>query len=368
MKTPQHSSPPPDRFVPFPGPVRDIRGLADVAALSGEICALLADGRPSVPVPRCSIGDALIVAADAGRLSPSEAFAIAFSMEQHRVETGDCSPATVEKYGALAIRLVAFIESRGVTDIRAVDRRLLVEWIHAPRRGYESRAVAPSTRDNRHWAVDRFFTTLRALALFDGDPLLDLSRPGRPDRVGRPLTDEELAECRRHARGHVRDTLGPVRLALSTASATAGEVAAVVVADYDPNVQSIWLPGRAKYWVPRWAPLRHWEADAIERRIAALSDPGPDTPIAITSTRGRRPAPAVSAALRKILNRSGLANDPLVLPGSFRAWGARQIYDETYDLELVAQRLGVRSLKSAREAIGLPPREPDEPPAHRRPQ
>jgi hypothetical protein len=149
--------------------------------------------------------------------------------------------------------------------------------------------------------------------------------------------------------------------------ATACEVAAVTVADYDSERQRVWLAGSAARFTPRWATLLRWDAAAIERRVAALGSE-PTALLVCTGSRApSRAGAAISMALRKVLNRAGLKHEPRGLPGSFRAWGGRRLYDDGADIEEVARRLGVRTLDNARRIIGLADPEPDTPPAHRRP-
>jgi integrase/recombinase XerC len=149
--------------------------------------------------------------------------------------------------------------------------------------------------------------------------------------------------------------------------ATPVEMAEIVVADYDPALGRVWLPGReGKKLNARWSTLLPWDKAAIERRVAYLDG----NPRALLVCNGRlspeRSSPANSMALRKILDRAGVRADRRVRPLSIRGWGARRLFDDGSDIEEVARRLGVRTLDSARRIIGLPDPEPDTPPEHRR--
>jgi hypothetical protein len=107
--------------------------------------------------------------------------------------------------------------------------------------------------------------------------------------------------------------------------------------------------------------------DAVERRIAQL---GWDNDWAVLAYAGSRPAAsqqaAISCALRRVLDRAGLAKDQTVQPRSVRAWAGLRIYHETHDIEQVALSLGLRSLDDARRTIGVPELERDDAPPHRK--
>jgi integrase/recombinase XerC len=60
----------------------------------------------------------------------------------------------------------------------------------------------------------------------------------------------------------------------------------------------------------------------------------------------------VSGAISDILRRAGLADDAQVRPRSITAWLGRSVFDETGSIDVVAQRLGLRSLDRAAALIG----------------
>lgn len=340
---------------------------ADLADIGTRIIAEVHGGVPLTSWPYVSTEDIFVVAAMSEPLSPSGALAIATSYLGHRVRGGDYSPGTVEKATQLLVRFIAYAENRyHVTDVEDLDAEHVHAWIHAPVLGPELRTAAARTRDIRRWALGLFFRTLRGLNLYHGDPLVDADPTVRPPVSFRPLLDAELEKCRRYSRSSVRDTLGPVRIALAESMATASEVPTVMVADYDATEQRLWLPGTESRLMPRWVNLLDSAAEAVERRITRLGSSDPEAVLAYTGhASGYRAGSATSMALRKILDRAGLSDDLLLRPGSFRAWGGRRLYDETQDIEEVALRLGLRKLDSARHLIGLPDAEADAPPPHR---
>lgn len=350
---------------PFLPPV-PITSIGDVAAVGDEIIRRARAELPLVSWPYLAIEDLFLVAAMGEALSPAAAFAMATAYLGHRVSGGDYAETTVEKLGSLIARFVRYVESRyDITDVRDLTAHHADAWIRAPRLGSESRTAAERTRDNRRWALDLFFRTLRGLNLYDGDPLLDAERVTRPAFCTRPLLDAELERCRKHARSGLNDTLGPARVALAESMATVAEIANALVADYDPAGQRVWLNGTGARLTGRWVNVLPWAANAIERRIAALDSPD-SMALLVRTGSADRAGEVISMALRRVLDSAGLRPDPRVKPSSFRAWGGRRLYDETGDIEDVARRLGVARLDSARGLIGLADPEPDTPPPHRR--
>ncbi len=255
----------------------------------------------------------------------------------HLVDTGDYSETTVAKAAGLIARFIKYTDVRyGIADVRNMRRQHVRAFIEAPLLGDELRSPAERTKENRRWALDRFFKTLRSLDLYDGDPLLDSERSDRPSASVRPLLDAEVERCRMFTRGRSDDTIGPVRWAIVEATATAAETPRMVVADYDSANGRLWLPS-AKRGVSRWGYLTPWGVEAVERRTQEL---GSDNELALLAYAGTRTAAsqqaAISCALRRVLDRAGLAKDKTVQPRSVRAWAGLRVYHETHDIEQVA--------------------------------
>ncbi len=59
-----------------------------------------------------------------------------------------------------------------------------------------------------------------------------------------------------------------------------------------------------------------------------------------------------SLALLDVLVRAGLPEDPAIRPSSVAAWAGRKLLDETGRIDIVAERLGLRSLDRTADFIG----------------
>jgi integrase len=341
--------------------------VAEIARIGAEVIAAAVNREHLEAWLLLAVEDVLLVGAMDDVLSPTAAYEVAISYLAHLVETGDYVDATLEKAAGLIARFIKYSELRfGITDVRALCQEHVLAFIDAPVLGDELRSAGGRTKDNRRWAIELWFRTLRGLDLYVGDPFLDVERSRRPASASRPLLDVEVERARKHAPSYWGDTLGPVRFALAEAMATTSEIPSIVLADYDRSARRLWLPGTARQLGGRWVPLLTAQIDAIERRIEHLDARDALTPLARKGAQSAS-GEAISIALRKILVRAGLTrrSDPSVTPSSIRAWGGRRLYDETRDLEDVARCLGLRNLDSARRVIGLAQPEPETPPRHR---
>jgi integrase/recombinase XerC len=205
-----------------------------------------------------------------------------------------------------------------------------------------------------HWrrsALRLLFRVWRELGVCDFDPTLDLRLPRRSSLAARPLADDEVAMCRWAALSTATETRLPVVWALAETGATTGEIPSVLVGDVDLESGAVHLAGSTKT-DPRSARLSEWGVSQVRRRIEAL-DGRESVALAYDGAGGPASAQAsVSGAIGDIFRRAGLGDEPDVRPRSVAAWLGRTIFDETGRIELVAQRLGLRSLDRAAALIG----------------
>jgi len=76
----------------------------------------------------------------------------------------------------------------------------------------------------RRSALRLLFRTARELDLLDGDPTVDLVLPSRTNESARPLTDEEVEQCRRVCLHDLASTRLSVAWALGEATARTSEM------------------------------------------------------------------------------------------------------------------------------------------------
>jgi site-specific recombinase XerC len=205
-----------------------------------------------------------------------------------------------------------------------------------------------------HWrrsAMRLLFRIWRDLGVADGDPTLDLRLPRRSLLITRALTDDEVALCRWAALATVSETRLPAVWALAEAGAGSGEIAFVRGMDVDLRAQSVTLSGSTKTDARR-VQLTEWGAQQLRRR---LDMPGRDASVALAYDGTGSPESAqasMSGAIGDVLRRAGLGEEADVRPRSVAAWAGRRVFDETGQIETVAQRVGLRSLDRAAALIG----------------
>lgn len=298
------------------------------------------------------------------------------SRREVHAAVGDPDPASLPLAEALSLAVAHLTLTQVYTDLthavvtremaRAVsywtahDLVTVIEvtptWVHDWLYSATSRfggwpAPSDSTVVSRATAGRCFFRCLRALGITQVDPTLDLDLPRRSGLSTRPLTGDEIGLCRLVAAHTLTEHRRPAILALAEATATTTEQPLVRRSHVDLDQARVWLVGNNKR-SERWGHLTEWGATVLRSAMRHVPD-NPDAPVVYPSQRSvAAGASSVSQAVAQILTDAGLANDPAVRPGSIPAWAGRRVLDETGRIEIVAQRLGVRSLDSAASAIG----------------
>jgi integrase/recombinase XerC len=142
----------------------------------------------------------------------------------------------------------------------------------------------------------------------------------------------------------------PVAWALGQATATSGEQAGVRVKDIDLDLGRVWLAASARR-TGRWGELTEWGIETIARSIRHNADPEGGLVYAALRSPASGQA-SVCRAVHEILGDAGYRADPTVRPGSLPAWAGRKLFEQTGQIELVARRMGLRSLDASALAIG----------------
>jgi integrase len=179
--------------------------------------------------------------------------------------------------------------------------------------------------------------------LVEGDPTLDLVLPPRSGLAARPLTDDEVALCRGHSLWSLAGARRSATWALAEATCRSAELARITVGDIDLDTGQVWISG-GKLTLPRHGHVTQWGSVQLRRRLDEL-DGDLSSPVVYAGASGPRSG-QVSAclAIDDVLRRAGLSTEPDVRPSSIAAWAGRRILTETNRIELVARRLGMRSL------------------------
>ena len=231
------------------------------------------------------------------------------------------------------------VHGHGARGLAEITQDLAVEFVFAPTIG--GTAVSTSVMHWRRSAIRLLFRTARQLGLVEGDPTLDLALPPRSGSQCRPLTDDEVAVCR--AAALASESRLSAAWALAEATARTSELPNLLVRDVDFTRGLVWLHDGSKT-VERWGHLSEWGLTQLARRAHALGD-DVDRPL-VYSGDGSAVSRQASAcmAISVTLARAGLGDEPDVRPASVVAWAGRRLLEETGQIDLVAIRLGMRSL------------------------
>jgi site-specific recombinase XerD len=208
-----------------------------------------------------------------------------------------------------------------------------------------------ATRHHRRAAVRQLFLVLRLYGLADGDPTLDLRLPPRSSLSLRALDDDEIELCRWASLATLHATRQPAVWALTEAGSNSGESSRLAIADVISESTVLVSGGRGTR--PRLLELSSWGALQVCRRVSELSDADPSTPLVYEgngSARSRQSS--IASAIGMIFRRAGLGRERDLRPESVRAWLGGRVWNETNDIEAVANRLGLDSLDRAARLIG----------------
>jgi integrase len=251
------------------------------------------------------------------------------------------------------LRFLQFVHRAfSVACVCDVTAEQVARFLWAPS-GSERRAPSVATSHLRRSAVRLLFRVLRGQGVVAHDPTLDLRLPPRSSLSARPLLDDEIALGRSFSYRTLGETRQPAAWALAEATARTSEMSAVTVGDVDLASGRVWIAGGTKT-EPRWGTLSNWGVDALARRVHVLGDEGsPATPVVYEGNGPLESRQASAcAAIGETLRRAGLGGERDVRPVSVAAWAGARVFDETGQIELVAQALGVRSLDRAAKLIG----------------
>lgn len=273
------------------------------------------------------------------------------------------SPSTTQRFAQTLARFTGFAAARGITTLAGVDPDLVGAFAAARHRtGRDATISAPSVtiRRARRAALRAFFGTAIGLRLTLDDPtaLLHNEQPtgcGPVDGV-RPLTDDEAALVRLYSQ-RARPTRHAATVALLLAGIHSCEAGRVTVADVDTHAGTVRVHGSRRY-ESRTLRLDAWSIHALATRAEHLRQ---HVPIGIgrsavlcanaLANSASRQASAC-AAVRDILTRAGLSEDPAVRPSSLTGHAARLVFDRTGRIEDAAGLLGSPSLDAAASLIG----------------
>jgi integrase/recombinase XerC len=248
-------------------------------------------------------------------------------------------------------RFASFCEQGfGIVDLEGVTPGVAAEFVSAP--APDGAAPSVSLRHLRRLSIRLLFRVARSSGHLLGDPTLDLRLPSRSLLSTRPLADEEVLVCRGASQWSLEDTRRAAAWALAEATCRTAELPFISVADVDLERSRVWIHGGGY--------LDDWGLEQIGRRLAVV---GEESTVPIVYAGGD-PAGAgqvaACTAIQEVLVRAGLGDEADVRASSVAAWAGRRILAESGRIDVVARRLGLKSLDRAARIIAWDwPEEPD---------
>ncbi|MCW2748892.1 MAG: hypothetical protein JWR83_2 [Aeromicrobium sp.] len=266
------------------------------------------------------------------------------------------SAAQADRVIALACGFERFCR-RGfdVTELALVTPAVAYSYIGAPTA--DGGRPTHSVQRARRSALRLLFRAGRQLGLVDGDPTLDVALPSLSTGRARPLTDEEIVDCRAASAWSLGATRPAATWALAEATCRSGEIPRLTVGDVDLDASTVRITGGGRC-EPRTAQLNPWALEQVRRRIAVVGS-DPTRPLVYEGSDARLGGlVSANSTITQILERAGLSHEPDVRPSSVVAWGGAKVLETTGRIDKVAEALGLRSLDGAATFIGWDWQEP----------
>jgi integrase/recombinase XerC len=216
--------------------------------------------------------------------------------------------------------------------------------------GSDGRAAGASLQRARRSAIRLLFHAGRRLGITASDPTVDIGLPPLSSLRARPLTDDEVLECRAASAWSLSSARRSLTWALAEATCRSGEVPNVLVRDLDLNTGAVFIRGGGRC-APRTGNLTDWGRRTIADHLGPGADP--DARLVYSGETARLGGlVSANSAISQVLERAGLAGEPDVRPSSVVAWAGTKVLEQTGRIERVAEALGLTSLDSAASFIG----------------
>jgi integrase/recombinase XerC len=244
----------------------------------------------------------------------------------------------------------------GVSDLHEVSPEIAAAFLSAL--STDGQRPTPSIQRLRRSSLRMLFRAARDAGATVGDPTLDLTIAPLSALRSRPLTDEEVAECRGASHWSIGSTRRSATWALAEATCRSGEIPLVRVGDIDLDRCVVDIRGGGRC-APRHGQLTAWGIEEVARRIEVVGS-DPSTPLVYVGDDARLGGlVSANSTITQVLHRAGLADEADVRPSSVVAWAGVHVLQSTGQIEGVAKALGLKSLDRAAAFIGWDWQEPD---------
>ena len=259
------------------------------------------------------------------------------------------SEAQVRRILRLIERFEVFCrEGFGVSDLEVVDPAIVQSFISAA--DGEGRPAGASLQRARRSAVRLLFRSARRIGAAAADPTVDVGLPPLTSLRARPLTDDEVLECRAASAWSLASARRSLTWALAEATCRSGEIPNVRVSDIDLDQGLVTIRGGGRC-APRTGRLTEWGRNLLGEHLPEAADP--QVPFVYLGETARLGGlVSANSAISQVLQRAWLGDEPDVRPSSVVAWAGVKVLERTGRIECVAEALGLKSLDSAASFIG----------------
>jgi len=266
------------------------------------------------------------------------------------------SQAQSDRVVRQAYRFAWFAERGfGVVELDLVSPSIAAAYVSAPT--VEGRVAEASLQRSRRSALRALYRVGRHAGLTLIDPTADLRLPPLSSLRARPLTDDEIVDCRASSQWSLGATRRSVTLALAEATCRSGEIPQVLVGDVSLETGRVDIREGGRC-APRTGQLTPWGLEQVQARLAVVRD-DPSTPLVYEGSDARLGGlVSASSAISQVLERAKLGHEVDVRPSSIVAWAGTKVLESTGRIEDVAAALGLKSLDSAATFIGWNWQEP----------
>lgn len=233
----------------------------------------------------------------------------------------------------------------GVADLDGITPTIARAFVSAA--DAEGVPAGASLQRARRSAIRLLFRCGREIGVASTDPTVDIGLPPLTALRARPLTDDEVLECRAASCWSLTSARRSLTWALAEATCRSGEIPNVLGSDVDLDSGSVLIRGGGRCG-PRTGVLTDWGRSVIGEHHTAA-----DTPLVYAGQTARLGGlVSANSAISQVLARAGLSGEPDVRPSSVVAWAGVKVLERTGRIECVAEALGLKSLDSAASFIG----------------
>ena len=254
------------------------------------------------------------------------------------------SEAQVKRILRLVGRFEAFCsDGFGVSVLDAVDPTIVRAFVRAT----DAQGSPPGTslQRARRSAVRLLFCSARRIGTATTDPTAEVGLPPLTSLRARPLTDDEVIECRAASTWALTSARRSLVWALGEATCRSGEIPNVRVRDIDLANGRVVIRGGGRC-APRTGRLTDWGRNLVGEHLTAATDP--DASLVYSGETARLGGlVSANAAISQVLRRAGLGDESDVRPSSVVAWAGVKVLERTGRIECVAEALGLKRLDSA---------------------